>query len=193
MFAIRPVHPADRMALVEFYDSLSADTRYARFLGATRGLNPEQSFDFCAPDHMRAEGFVAVSERAADRGRLIGHICMVPADGRRVEVGVVVADGEQGRGIGRALFRAGVDWATTRSFEMIVASCLAGNTRVLSLLSSAPYGATIAPAPAGSVDVTVPLRATLPRDWSAPVSGFVKRPVSPRSHSGSCRAIWRSA
>ena len=188
MVSIRRVRPGDAVALAAFYAALSKESRHARFLATTRGLTPDQSRGFCAPDHMHAEGFVAVSQRPADLGTVLGHLCLEPAPGGCLELAVAVADAEQGRGIGRALFRAAIDWATARGYRAIVASCFADNSRVLALLSSAPYPARIASADAGVVDVTIPLCGAPPSDWQA----FPARiPHHSGAHAGEWRAIWR--
>jgi GNAT superfamily N-acetyltransferase len=195
VISIRRVRPADAPALDEFYAGLSADSRHARFLGTVRRLGDGQAASFCQPDHMHAEGFVAISERAADRGAVLGHLCLEPASAGRLEVAVAVADRLQGRGIGRALFRAALDWATARGYRALVASCFADNSRVLSLLSSAPYAAKVLPADGGLVDVVVPLRAPVPADWSIAPSLIAspRQAAHPhgRAHTGACRTIWR--
>jgi GNAT superfamily N-acetyltransferase len=191
--SIRRVHPADRAALRDFYSALSPDSRRARFLGWVSGLSGEQSLTFCTPDHTHAEGFVAVSERPEDRGAILGHLCLEPAGKRQLELAVAVADAAQGSGVGRALFRAALDWAVARGFEAVIASCLADNWRVLSLLTSAPNPARIAAADAGVVNVYVPLQEPLPAEWrSAEVFAAPRR--RHRSVNGAtvpCRAVWR--
>jgi GNAT superfamily N-acetyltransferase len=189
---IRRVVPADAGALRDFYAALSADSRRARFLGCVSGLSNEQSRSFCTPDHMHAEGFVAVPAGQPLQGKILGHLCLEPAERDSLELAVAVADAAQGRGIGRALFTAALDWAASRGFQSVCASCLADNSRVLSLLSSAPGQPRITAADAGVVDVQVPLRPALPPAWSAaePTAHRRRRRASP---VGQCRIVWRPA
>ncbi|HEY7599187.1 MAG TPA: GNAT family N-acetyltransferase, partial [Candidatus Limnocylindrales bacterium] len=146
----------------------------------------------CTPDHAHAEGFVAL----APDGRLAGHLCLEPAGAGRVELAVAVADEWQRRGIGRALFEAALDWAHRQRLAEIVASAYADNGPVLRLLSSAPYPATVSPAEAGTVNVTIPLVAPLPSAWRlvpAP-GGRTRRRGSRRAAAparGRCRVFWR--
>lgn len=194
--SIRRVRPSDQPALRDFYARLSADSRRARFLGGSHGLSAEQSLSFCTPDHMHAEGFVAVSERAVGRGTLVGHLCLEPAAGRSLELALAVADAEQGRGIGRALFEAALAWAAERGYAAITASCMVGNTRVLRLLSSAPYPAVTSYADAGVVNVVVPLAPEMPAEWRAVVPGAVRSTRRRAGRSGAavsrpCHAVWR--
>lgn len=157
-FVIRPVLTSDSGDLFSFYGGLSGESLHVRSLGYTRGLSGPVARSLCTLDHMRDEGFVA---RATEHGedRILGHVCLAHVGPRQLELGICVADGYQGLGIGRRLFEAAVSWATAHRFESIVASCYATNGRVLALLASAPFGARIAPADAGVVDVTIPLEA----------------------------------
>lgn len=189
---IRRVVPSDAQALRQFYAALSADSRRARFLGCVSGLSDEQARSFCTPDHMHAEGFVALDARALPQGGILGHLCLEPAEGESLELAVAVADAAQSRGIGRALFTAALDWAASRGYRSVNASCLADNARVLSLLSSAPGLPRITVPDAGVVEVQVPLRRPLPAPWSAalPISARGRPPASP---SGLARIVWRPA
>jgi GNAT superfamily N-acetyltransferase len=191
--SIRRVHPADQAALRDFYAALSTDSRRARFLGWVRGLSGEQSLTFCTPDHTHAEGFVAVSEQPEDRGAVLGHLCLEPAGKRRLELAIAVADAAQGHGVGRELFRTALDWAVARGYQAVTASCMADNSRVLSLLTSAPNPARIAAADAGVVNVYVPLQEPLPPEWtSAEVFAPPRRRHRPVSRlTVPCRAVWR--
>jgi GNAT superfamily N-acetyltransferase len=190
---IRRVRPADSADLHAFYNSLTAESRRARFLGSAAGVGSGLSRSFCTPDHLHAEGFVARLEgRGDEEGPLVGHLCLEPAGPRRIELALAVADEQQGRGIGRALMRAAVEWAIEHGLEAIVATAFADNGRVLRLLSSAPYSVPIHPADGGVVDVVVPLVADLPPHLSVPVGA--RRPRR-RAGGGAlrprCRAVWR--
>lgn len=193
-FSIRRVHPADVAALIEFYASLSPASRRARFLGcaSSTGLSGNQSLTFCAPDHVHAEGFVAISERPGDRGAVLGHLCLEPAGDRRLELAVAVADAEHGHGIGRQLFESALEWAAERSYRTIVASCFADNARVLRLLTSTPHPARVSMADAGVVNVAMPLADALPREWSSTSrSAARRRPLDRNSVRVPCHAFWR--
>jgi GNAT superfamily N-acetyltransferase len=188
---IRRVHPEDDVALRNFYSRLSPHSRHSRFLGGVSGLSTGQSMTFCTPDHMHAEGFVAISERPSDHGTILGHLCLEPAGRRRLELALAVADAEQGHGIGRALFGTALAWAMEHSYRSIVASCLVSNGPVLSLLSSAPYGDVITTTDAGVVNVTIPLLAPLPEDWTSPPAHGPRHRRAKARVSLPCHAVWR--
>ena len=194
---IRHVQPSDQRALLDFYDNLSAESRYERFLGFTRSMGEEAARSFCTPDHMHGEGFVALLKDPMRAGppRIVGHLCLQPCGDDQLELAVAVADAYQGRGIGRQLFTSALNWAQAHAVERIFASAFADNGRVLRLLSSAPYPPEVSPADSGVVDVTIPLVAeTLPADISAVPVGArrgARAGHAAKQVSRSCRVVWR--
>jgi Rrf2 family protein len=167
---VRRVRPGDRLALVDFYATLSPESSYARFLGFTHGVGEERARSFCALDHMSDEGFVAVADEGGPgqrRERIVGHLCLEPAGARRLELAVAVADAYQGRGVGRRLVETALTWAQEHRFQAVLATAFADNFRVLRLLSSAPYPVHVLPADGGTVDVVMPLVADLLPDKPA--------------------------
>lgn len=155
------------------------------------GLNDRQSKSFCSPDHVHREGFVAVTRAADGTDKVVGHLCLEPTDEHRsLELALAVDDAEQGRGIGRALFLTAVDWARPRGYSSIVANCMADNSRVLRLLTSAPFGAAVSAADCGLVDVVIPLFAPPPADLSVvPPRGTARRRGT-HGQPGEIHAIW---
>lgn len=114
-----------------------------------------------------------------------------------LELGIAVATDCQGRGIGRTLFEAAIVWARERHFRTIVATCYADNSRVLALLNSAPFAASVTPSIGGIVDVAIPLQAPLPEALSVYVTPDGKPLMKPASRqqrvgiSRSSRAVWQ--
>ena len=198
---IRRVRPSDAAALRCFYDGLSPESRRARFLGWV-GVSDGQSLTFCTPDHVHAEGFVALSDGPDDASAVIGHLCLEPAGPHQLELAVAVADAWHGRGVGRALMAAALAWATERGYDEILASCFADNWRVLRLLGEAVYPPRVNPAEAGVVNVSIPLHGPLPMPWSglpaptahgrrAPGRALGRALGRAPSLSRPCRVVWR--
>ena len=158
---IRRVRPSDDEELSRFYRELSPESLHARFLGATRGISGRAARAFCTLDHMHDEGLVAVLDDPAGH-RIVGHVCLLDVGAGAVEIGICVADRFQGLGIGRRLFERAIRWANERGYTAIKATCATDNSRVLSLLSSAPHGAQTTLAGGGTVDVSIPLVGELP-------------------------------
>lgn len=129
---VRPVRAGDRGALHEFLASLSAQTRYLRFF-APVGPTPTLL-------ELLSGGGDAHAVVAAHRsGVIIGHA--IAADragpaGRVTEIGVVVADRWQGRGVGSALLRALVTGALARGVGTVAMDVLADNRKMLAMIDA---------------------------------------------------------
>lgn len=159
---IRRVRPTDADALVAFYGTLSKESRRARFLAFGSTISGKSARSLCSLDHMHDEGFVALASTNDVPAAIIGHVCLAEWGQGAVELGIAVADGYQGRGVGRRLFVEAIAWAHDRGYERVNATCFADNTRVLKLLRSSPVQPMIEYSGDGVVDVSIPLRAPLP-------------------------------
>ncbi len=128
---IRPACVADEVALGEFFAALSPQSRYLRFFGA---VTP-------GPALLRrlagdAKGVEAVV--AARGGLIIGHAMAADRSGSQgcpaTDIGVVVADAWQGRGLGAALMRALVTGAQARGLTSMTMDVLPGNHQVIAMI-----------------------------------------------------------
>jgi GNAT superfamily N-acetyltransferase len=165
---IRPAEAADTDALRVFLTGLSLRTRYLRFFAGVLPVNPAflARMTGCAtPRGERVDALVVTA--AADGGPcpgpevVIGHGMATDTHddaGRAVtDMGVVVADAQQGRGAGSALIRALTARARARGATMIMMDVLAENREMLALIEhyfpAARYGRT---GPYVSVHVQLP-------------------------------------
>jgi acetyltransferase len=157
---IRPVQPADAVALGEFYAGLSPDSRYRRLMSMGAGIGDGDARRFCRADHDHREGFVAILEGVPPAGsEIVGHICLEPCEPGVVEMAVAVADRLQGRGIGRALTAASLDWAEHHGIDRLRATMLADNTGIVRLLQSLRRPLTFTTPAAGVVEAVVQVAA----------------------------------
>jgi|SRR5712691_2448687 len=129
--AIRPVRPADQAALSDFFAGLSAQTRYLRFFGP---VTPTPALL-----HQLSGGAAHIDAVVAIRGGVIvGHAMAAdrtdPKGARMTDIGVVVADAWQGRGLGSALVRALVAGAQARGVTWMAMDVLHANPRVLAMI-----------------------------------------------------------
>jgi GNAT superfamily N-acetyltransferase len=133
---IRPVVPADLAVLSDFFAGLSVESRYLRFFAPvtpTHGL-----LDLLSGGPAHVDAIVAVAD-----GVIVGHAMAAdrpedhrdPCGSRATDIGVVVADGWQRRGVGAALMRALVIRAQARGVTSLAMDVLHANPRVLAMIT----------------------------------------------------------
>ena len=165
--AIRPVCPADLAALGGFFAGLSVESRYLRFFAPvtpTHGL-----LHLLSGGPANVDAIIAVTG-----GVIVGHAMAAdgpgdPCGARMTDVGVVVADAWQRRGVGAALMRALVARAQARSVTSLAMDVLPGNRQVLAMVVGHWPDAAIDRSPDG-LDIRVPLRLYQPprtQPWPA--------------------------
>jgi GNAT superfamily N-acetyltransferase len=130
--AIRPVRPADLAALSGFFAGLSVQTRYLRFFAP---VTPN-----CALLRLLSGGAGTINALVAVAcGGIVGHAMaadQTTAQGARTtDIGVVVADAWQGRGVGSALVGALIAGAQARGVTSVTMDVLPGNHRVLAMIT----------------------------------------------------------
>jgi GNAT superfamily N-acetyltransferase len=134
---IRPAGPADRPALSDFFAGLSVQTRYLRFFGP---VTPTPALlDLLCGEPAGVHAVVAVAD-----GAIVGHALAAdrlvpeggqdPGQGRTTDIGVVVADAWQGRGVGSALMRAVVGRAEARGVASLAMDVLHVNRKMLGMI-----------------------------------------------------------
>lgn len=130
---IRQAGIVDRGAISDFFCGLSARTRYLRFFTSAPSLSARML-------RLLAGGSDNIDVViATERGAVIGHAMAVDALGpggiRRADVGVVVTDDHQGRGVGSALILALTSRARARGVTTLVMDVLSENRQVLAMIA----------------------------------------------------------
>jgi putative acetyltransferase len=113
-FSIRPADPADAEALTRLAEAVSAEPE--RWLissnGEWRSVGEERRYLKAIRRYPHAAVYVA--ERADD-GTVVGRLSVArdqhPASAHVADLGLMVAADARGRGVGKALLAAAVDWA----------------------------------------------------------------------------------
>jgi GNAT superfamily N-acetyltransferase len=168
---IRPVDPADLAALSDFFAGLSVESRYLRFFAPVAPARDLLHLLSGGPANVDA--IVAVAA-----GVIVGHAMAVdrpdpqcpkcpkcPEDcccARATDVGVVVADAWQRRGVGAALMRALVTRVQARGVTSLAMDVLPGNRQVLAMVIGHWPDAAIGHSP-DSLDIRIPLPRYKPR------------------------------
>ena len=126
---VRPIRPEDATMEMAFVDSLSQESRRLRFQSALRSLTPTMLARFTQIDYDREMALVAI---AGNPEREVG-VCRYVRlpDGERCEFAIVLADGWQGRGLGRRLMARLADIARARGLKSMIGFVLAENSAML--------------------------------------------------------------
>jgi len=132
-FEIRQACIADRAALGEFLTGLSPRVRYLRFFS---GAPPTSQAMLRI---LTGEAGCTDALLATENGAIIGHAMASDATGpggsHRTEIGVVVADGRRGMGVGSALTRRLISHAQARGATVMVMEVLAENRQVITMIT----------------------------------------------------------
>ncbi len=182
--AIRPVRPADEAVLREFFAALSVQSRYLRFFAP---VTPSCGLlDLMAGKPAHVDAIIAVAD-----GVIVGHAMAAdrspsgdpgtpggPGEPRATDVGVVVADAWQRRGVGALLMRALIERAQARGVTALAMDVLPGNRRVLAMIAGHWPRAAVGHAP-DSVDIRIPLPPPERRPRAArPAIGPAAQPLA---------------
>ncbi len=148
--------------LSDFFAGLSVESRYLRFFAPVTPACGLLHLLSGAPANVDA--VVAVAD-----GVIVGHALAAdgPADAcgtRETDVGVVVADAWQRRGVGAALMRALVTRAQARGVTSLVMDVLPENRRVLAMII-AHWPETVIAHSADSLDFRIPLPPYQPQRY----------------------------
>jgi RimJ/RimL family protein N-acetyltransferase len=132
---IRGIRPDDKENLAAFFNRLSPETRYFRFLGAKTCLTDDELAYLTELDFVRRAALVA---ELAEEGSplLVGVARYATAPGEdeaRPEVALAVDDAHQGRGIGTLLLTHLSKHAASQGITEFDAYLLADNERMLNV------------------------------------------------------------
>lgn len=160
---LRPVRAEDAATVRCLFQGLSETSRWLRFFTVCPRL--DRVIDWATKvDNDRRLGLVAIT---ADSGQLIAHAGLErdPRQPDRAEFALAIADGYQGRGLGRLLLGRLVQAARQAGLRWLTGEVLANNHRMLNLLRHSGWAVRLRPS-GGVVVVEV-------STWSSPDSGIV--------------------
>ena len=169
--AIRSVGPADLAALSGFFAGLSVESRYLRFFASVTPAHGLLHLLSGGPANVDA--IVAVAD-----GVIVGHAMAAdrpgdPCGTQMTDVGVVVADAWQRRGVGAALMRALVLRAQARGVTSLAMDVLPANRRVLAMIMGHWRDVAVGYSP-DSLDIRIPLPRYQPRRQQSPAREQVR-------------------
>jgi len=155
-YRVRPIRKDDAGRERDFIGSLSAASRFQRFMHTIREPTDELIAQLVDIDTHRRMALVAVIGEPADECIIGVARYAADADGRDCEFGVAVGDRWQCRGIGTTLARLLIEHAAREGFRAIYGHVLADNQRMIELAEW--LGLEVEPGIAGQTTVRVSRR-----------------------------------
>ncbi len=137
---IRAIRPDDQPALATFHRRLSTESVYFRFFEFKQELSEKDLSYLTELDFDRRVALVATLDPASEAPIIgVARFDILPkraGEPRRAELGIVVEDAHQGRGIGTILLKHLLAIAHDKGVAEITAEVLPQNTKMLELVAS---------------------------------------------------------
>ena len=133
---IRPIRPDDAHLLADFFERMGPESRYFRFFGVKRSLDPVEIAYFTTVDYDSRMALVALvggSMVAVGRYDVLDH------DPTVAEVAFAVADDQQGRGLGTELLQLLTTYARSRGIVGFRAFVLPENRQMLRVFRNSGF------------------------------------------------------
>lgn len=179
---VRPIAASDVPLLRTFVHSLSAETRYKRFL-SPRTPGDEELRDWVALRPMQGRSLVALG--GAGLGPLLGEArYVIEADGS-ADLAIVVADGAQRHGLGRELITRLVVAARADGVLRLTAIALSTNRVVLAMAQE--LGFSLSRTTGAGWETKLRLDLESPSMWCYNAAPPARVPAAPR------RRAWAEA
>ncbi|MCA9980936.1 MAG: GNAT family N-acetyltransferase [Anaerolineales bacterium] len=135
---IRPVRPDDSYLVQQFYNNLSEDSNYLRFLTYRRNFPARDIRKMTTFDYESQISFVAVLPREqGEKDRMVGIAEYVPLaldKPETVEFAITIADAYQGQGLGTVLMRHLVDYGREQGIKVFYGMVRAENAGMVRLI-----------------------------------------------------------
>lgn len=137
---IRPIRPEDAELTQGFVRSLSAESRYFRFMDALAELSPETLARLTQIDYTREMALLALTQVDGREVELGVARYAINVDGQSCEFALVVNDAWQKQGIGHKLMDVLMDVARGRGIKRMEGEVLKSNRPMLKLVEALGFG-----------------------------------------------------
>lgn len=180
---LRPIGPSDKQLLLEGFERLSPESRYARFLAPKQKLTDADLRYLTEVDGIDHFAIVALirSRFGKQEGVGVGRFVRSKDRADTAEPAITVADDQQGKGLGTILLHRLADAAWERGIRQFRCEVLTGNTRLRDLLPEIGSDVIIEHIEAGSAVITLPLEPPAPDERWRP-GAAVRRMLSYFAH-----------
>ena len=154
---VRPLRPEDEPRLLDFFRSLSEESRWLRFFTNVRDrLLAAEAHREASVDYVHTFGLIALT---GGEERVVGHALYTAIDDDHADAAFAVADHYQGRGLGTMLVGQLAQAAAANGIQVFEADVLASNHKMLGVFrrSGFPIQVTVT---TGQLHVTFPTSLT---------------------------------
>lgn len=133
--SVRPVRKEDERSADAFFNWLSEETRYLRFMYQAKELTPEMMRGALAQDGLRRVPLVVepIVQAEGDPPAIALGRYAPTNDPFECEVAITVGDAWQGRGVGRVLLKRLIALAARGGYRSMSASVLSANAKMIGL------------------------------------------------------------
>ena len=139
---LRPIRPDDASSIITLVKSMSAESRYFRFMHAINELSPQMVAQFTKLDYDRQMAFVAVSAV----NNVVGvSRYMISSDRQFGEFAISVSDEWKGLGLASTLMRLLMEHAADQGLQTLQGDVLRTNTPMQGLMNSLKFTAKPSP------------------------------------------------
>jgi len=143
--SLRHIVPGDTVKEQAFVRKLSTQSRYFRFHGSIKELNPDDLETFTHPDPLDTEALIILYNGGKIEEEIGVARFMIDPDTISCEFAIVVADEWQKRGLGARLMKALIKHAQSRGIKRIHGSVMESNSGMRQFVKGLGFAETIDP------------------------------------------------
>ncbi len=156
---LRPIRPTDKALLLEAFDRLSPDSRYARFMSPKAKLTDRELKYLTEVDGIDHFAIGAVRRHLVSKDEGVGSARFVRLPDRpdTAEPAVTVVDDYQGKGLGSLLLQRLIEAAWERDIRWFCTELLAENTASRRMIEGLSPEVKFRPSGDGAVIAMLPL------------------------------------
>jgi len=158
---VRAIMPEDAQLEREFVDSMSAQSRYMRFMHHQNALSDAMLARFTQIDYDRDMALIALAGDGERQGIVAVARYFPDPDRFNAEFAVAVGDAWQGRGVGHQLMLRLIDCATAAGYRELSGSILTANGNMLDMVRNLGFAVHAIPGDGGTM-LAVKALAALP-------------------------------
>lgn len=156
---LRPVRPSDKQMLLDGFEQLSPDSRYARFMAPKATLTDRELRYLTEVDGIDHFAIGAIRKHLVSKPEGVGSARFVRLSDRpdAAEPAVTVLDSFHGKGLGAIMLQRLIEAAWERDVRWFCTELLADNTASRRMIESLSPDATFRHAGDGAIIATLPV------------------------------------